>query len=143
MMEISKNNHKMSKWPQIFSSLVVSLIFFNHFSLNGYATQALPQLKNETNMEVNLDEYEGSMFAAILWITGIIVSPLGGVASAWLGRKKIFIITTPILISGWIIIGLAQKKIMLFIGRIITSSAAGFSVPSTVAYISETAHPRY
>ena len=69
----SKNDFKdMAYWPQIFASVIVSLIFFNHAALTGYATEALPQLRNETNLDVNLDEYEGSMFAAILWMIGII-----------------------------------------------------------------------
>ena len=71
-----------------------------------------------------------------------IASPLGGLTSGWLGRKKVFILSAPILISGWIMIGLAQNKILLYTGRIITSFAAGFPVPSTVAYISEISHPR-
>ena len=138
-----QNNLKdMAYWPQILASVVASLIFFNHAALTGYATEALPQLRNETNVDVNLDEYEGSMFAAILWMIGIIASPLGGVISSWLGRKKIFILSAPILISGWIMIGLAQNKILLYTGRIITSFAAGLPVPSTVAYISEISHPR-
>ena len=69
----SKNDFKdMAYWPQIFASVIVSLIFFNHAALTGYATEALPQLRNETNLDVHLDEYEGSMFAAILWMIGII-----------------------------------------------------------------------
>ena len=69
----SKNNfEEMAYWPQIFASFIVSLIFFNHAALTGYATEALPQLRNETNLDVNLDEYEGSMFAATLWMIGII-----------------------------------------------------------------------
>ena len=76
--QTNKNFENMVYWPQIFASLVVSLVFLNHATLTGFATEALPQLKNETNESVNLDEYEGSMFASILWIAGIIVSPLGG-----------------------------------------------------------------
>ena len=42
----SKNDFKdMAYWPQILASVVVSLIFFNHAALTGYATEALPQLK--------------------------------------------------------------------------------------------------
>ena len=42
----SKNDfEEMAYWPQIFASVIVSLIFFNHAALTGYATEALPQLK--------------------------------------------------------------------------------------------------
>ena len=36
----------------------------------GYPTKALPQLRNETNLAVNLDEYEGSVFAAVTFMAG-------------------------------------------------------------------------
>ena len=51
-------------------------------------------------------------------------------------------LTSPILVIGWIIIGIAQNKVVLYLGRIISSFAAGFPISSTLAYISETAHPR-
>ena len=89
----------------------------------GYATQALPQLKNETNTAVNLDEYEGSIFATIFWTTGVFFATIGGILSGWLGRKKTFLITTPIVACGWVLIGLAQNKNMLYVGRLISSSA--------------------
>ena len=89
----------------------------------GYATQALPQLKNETNIAVNLDEYEGSIFATIFWTTGVFFATIGGILSGWLGRKKTFLITTPIVACGWMLIGLAQNKQMLYVGRLISSSA--------------------
>ena len=76
-----KDMRKMSIWPQLFAAFVGSLIFFNHATLTGYATEVLPQLRNESNPNVNLDEYEGSMFASIFLIIGIIVSPLGGITS--------------------------------------------------------------
>ena len=89
----------------------------------GYPTQALPQLRNESNAAVNLDEYEGSFFASVLWITGIICSPIGGALSGWLGRKKVLMIATPIEVCGWLLIGFAQNKIMLYLGMFINSSA--------------------
>ena len=41
----AESKNEMAYWPQIFASVIVSLIFFNHAALTGYATEALPQLK--------------------------------------------------------------------------------------------------
>ena len=57
-------------WLQICGSITVSLVFVNLGALMGYPTKALPQLRNETNHAVNLDEYEGSVFAAVTFMTG-------------------------------------------------------------------------
>ena len=89
--------------------------------LVGFTTNALAQWRNETNPEVNLDDFEGSLFASLFWMVGVICSPLGGILSGWLGRRKIVIISAPFVSCGWLVIGLAQNKMMLYIGRIITS----------------------
>ena len=89
----------------------------------GYPTKALPQLQSESNDEVKLTENEGSGFAAILTLSGVICSPLGGILSGKLGRKKIILFVAPIVASGWLIIALAQNKAMLFIGNIFCSMA--------------------
>ena len=89
--------------------------------LIGYPTKAITQWRNETNLEVNLNDNEGSLFASLHWMVGVICSPIGGVLSGWLGRRKIVMIATPLAGCGWLIIGFAQNKIMLYIGRVITS----------------------
>ena len=90
-------------------------------NLLGYPTKAITQWRNETNLEVNLNDYEGSLFASLFWMVGVICSPIGGALSGWLGRRKIVMIAAPLVGCGWLIIGFAQNKIMLYIGRVITS----------------------
>ena len=70
---------------------------------------------------MKLDDYEGSFFASLFWMTGIICSPIGGFLSGWVGRRKIVIFTAPLVSLGWLCIGIAQNRLMLYIGRIITS----------------------
>ena len=90
-------------------------------ALLGYTTIALPQWKNETNIDLRLDENESSLYASLFWIIGIICSPIGGILSGWLGRRKIVMIASPLVICGWLIIGFAQNKIMLYSGKTICS----------------------
>ena len=90
-------------------------------ALLGYTTIALPQWKNETNIDLRLDENESSLYASLFWIIGVICSPIGGILSGWLGRRKIVMIASPLVICGWVIIGFAQDKIMLYIGKTICS----------------------
>ena len=91
-------------------------------ALLGYTTIALPQWKNETNIDLRLDENESSLYASLFWIIGVICSPIGGILSGWLGRRKIVMIASPLVICGWLIIGFAQNKIMLYSGKTICSS---------------------
>ena len=44
----------------------------------GYPTIALPKLQNETDISLNLTEYEGSWWAGCLWLCGAAFAPLGG-----------------------------------------------------------------
>ena len=52
---------------------------------------------------------------------GIICNPMGGIVSGWLGRRKVVLIMSPLLASGWIIIGLASNKMMLYSGRVVSA----------------------
>ena len=93
---------------------------FNLGALLGYTTIALPQWKNETNIELRFDDNESSLYASSIFLIGIICSPIGGILSGWLGRRKLVLVATPLVICGWLITGFAQNKIMLFVGRIIS-----------------------
>ena len=86
----------------------------------GYTTIALPQWKNETNIELRFDDNESSLFASSIYMVAIICEPIGGILSGWLGRRKLILFATPLVICGWLITGFAQNKIMLFIGRILS-----------------------
>ena len=106
---------------QICGTIVVCFTFLSLGAVVGYPTQALPQLKSDKDEAIRLNENEASSFATVLWITGIICAPLGGVLSGIFGRKKFLMLTTPVGACGWLLIGLALNKIMLYIGIFIVA----------------------
>ena len=80
----------------------------------GYATIALPDLK--------LDEDQASWFASIDLFLVMIFSPIGGLISGWIGRKKTLMLSSPLATIGWVLI--ANQTFagwMLFTGRIVSS----------------------
>ena len=84
----------------------------------------MPQWKNETNTALKFDDLDNSWFASVFWIVGFFCSPIGGALSGWLGRRKLILFGIPFVICGWLIIGFAQNKVMIFVGRIIQSGKA-------------------
>ena len=119
---------------QICGTIVVCFTFLSLGAAVGYPTQALPQLKSDKDEAIRLNENEASSFATVLWITGIICAPLGGALSGIFGRKKFLMLTTPVGACGWLLIGLAQNKIMLYFGIFIVSC----SLTSQVRLFSKT-----
>ena len=107
---------------KVCGALVICLGNLNMGAMFGFITTALPKWKNETDLEVKLDEDEGSLYASIYWMLGLICAPIGGILSGWLGRRKMVIIAAPLAVCGWLIIAMAKNKIMIYIGGIITSS---------------------
>ena len=100
-------------------------------------TTVLPQFQNETNIDAQidgindinkvtiysdalLDEQMGSWFAAMIGIVGIFMCPLGGWLGGVLGRRKLILLTAPIMVIGWAILGMAETTTVLFCGRILT-----------------------
>jgi hypothetical protein len=94
----------------------------------------LPQFEAEENESVRLNENEGSWFAANFFIIGIFICPFGGVLSGYLGRKKTILLCTPFLWLGWLMLGLAHNKIMIFGGRSLTSFGICLIMPSVGKY---------
>ena len=94
-------------------------------ALIGYATTALPQLQDEllTQKEVLLNEETGSWFVSIGLLMGIFTCPLGGWLGGYLGRKKMMLLTSPVIFAGWAILGTANTRSILFFGRILSSIA--------------------
>ena len=68
----------------VFSWLGAFAICLGSFSFGGilaYPTRALLEWRNETNIELKLDNNEGSLFASIFWMVGLFFAPIGGVLS--------------------------------------------------------------
>ena len=83
-----------------------------------------------------MDDYEGSLFASLFMMMGVICSPTGGFLSGWLGRRKIVLIASPLVALGWLVIGFAQNKIMLYLGRIVTSGGRTHSSSKNISSVS-------
>ena len=102
----------------------VSLSWLCAGNIVAYPTRALPELQsNETNIEIQLDEQMGSWFASSFWWCGIFMCSFGGYLGGILGRRKLILLTVPILIYGWAEIGTAENRISLFKGRILSTCA--------------------
>ena len=106
------------------------------WSIESNTTTVLPQFQNETNIDAQidindinkvtiysdalLDQQMGSWFAAMIGIVGIFMCPLGGWLGGVLGRRKLILLTAPIMVIGWAILGTAETTTVLFCGRILT-----------------------
>ena len=118
---------------EIIGALTVSMVTILDGILRGFATIALPNLE--------LNDNEGSWFAALAFTCGIIFTPFGGLIAGTLGRKKTLMMFSPMVSIGWLLIASSNSKIMLFLGRISTSIATYSMLATPNAYISETVHP--
>ena len=61
--------------------------------------------------------------------------------TGWMGRRKIILLTAPLITCGYVILGLAQSKIMLYSGRSLVAMAVCLQMSSINVYIAETSHP--
>ena len=105
------------------------------------------QLQNQTNLTYENYEYEtlknnnvtttdkedlyisddsGSWFAALFFLGGIFMSPFGGWLGGMLGRRKLILLSAPMVIVGFCLIGTAKNVEMLFLGR--TLSCVGVAL---------------
>ena len=131
----------MRRWSQILGAISASLGLLLTGNCIGFITIALPQLQNETDKEVKFCENLGSWFASVFWITGLFISPFGGILSGKFGRRKVMLCFVPFVLIGWILMSLAYNKIMIFLALMMISSFNWLYLSSIGVYISETVHP--
>ena len=81
-----------------------------------------------------MDEYLGSWFAGSFWITGIFLCPLGGWLGGWFGRRKIILLASPLVFTGWTILGTAKNIHSIFLGRYISAMAVTCHMSSVGNY---------
>ena len=107
----------MKKWPQVVGALSVSLSFLSIGTLVGFATIALPQLQKDVHIQ--MDEDLGSWFVSLFYIVGIPFQFIGGWLGGLLGRRKLVIVSIPVLLTGFVVLGCAKHWATIFAGRII------------------------
>ena len=66
---------------QLCGAFSICLGSFSFGAILAYPTRALLQWRNETNIEVNLNDDEGSLFASLFWMVGLFFAPIGGILS--------------------------------------------------------------
>ena len=99
-----------------------------------YPTKALPQLQSHNETSIELNKLEGAIFAATASLEGAIFASVGGFFAGWIGRRKALLISSPFVILGFLLIALAENKIMLFVGRILSAIAVTLHTPAEGMY---------
>ena len=89
---------------------------------------------------VYLNEEEASAFVYLYPLTGMVMCTIGGMLSGKYGRRTIILTSAPLIGIGWLLIGLAQEKIMLFCGRLIVSIFALLYTSSVGRLLSNNIH---
>lgn len=68
------------------------------------------------------------------WIASILMDKLG--------RKTSILVTSPVVLFGWLAIALAQNFLYIIAGRLLCGFGAGLFGATSPVYIAETTHPR-
>ena len=76
--------------------------------------------------ELYISDDSGSWFAAAFFLCGIFMSPFGGWLGGMIGRRKLILLSAPLVIVGFCLIGTAKNLEMLFVGR--TLSCVGVAL---------------
>ena len=128
-------------FSKVLSSIGVCFANLMFGTAIGYPTAALPQLEVEEDPQLVLDEQTRSWFAPTFNICLVIFMIPGGILCNKIGRRGIMLFAIPFIIVGWLLIGFALNRVMLFIGRIVVSAFTSMFMTAPGVYVSETTHP--
>uniref|UniRef100_A0A1A8IVK6 Solute carrier family 2, facilitated glucose transporter member 8 n=2 Tax=Nothobranchius kuhntae TaxID=321403 RepID=A0A1A8IVK6_NOTKU len=108
----------------------------------GYSSPAIPELMNDANARLRLNEDQASWFGSIVTVGAAVGGLLGGWMVEKIGRKLSLMLCALPFVFGFTIIIAAQNVFMLYVGRVLTGLASGVTSLVVPLYISETAHER-
>ena len=118
---------------EIFGAINVSLAFISLGFIQGFGTISLTS--------IGLNEEQESWFVSIDILMCIFFQCIGGKMAEVFGIKKSFLISSPIIVLGWILVGTFVSISWLLVGRALSGMGVGMIVVSPSVYIAETAHP--
>ena len=118
---------------EVFGAINVSLAFISLGFIQGFGTISLTS--------IDLDEEQESWFVSIDILMSIIFQCIGGKIAEVFGIKKSFLISSPIIVLGWILVGTFVSVSWLLLGRALSGMGIGVIMVSPSVYIAETAHP--
>ena len=118
---------------EVFGAINVSLAFISLGFIQGFGTISLTS--------IDLDEEQESWFVSIDILMSIIFQCIGGKVAEVFGIKKSFLISSPIIVLGWILVGTFVSVSWLLLGRALSGMGIGVIMVSPSVYIAETAHP--
>ncbi|XP_050449586.1 facilitated trehalose transporter Tret1-like isoform X1 [Cataglyphis hispanica] len=129
MALISQNNEEStcegptSKYAQYMGVFTATLAAFSIGTYLSWTSSALPLYnKNDT---LSISDQEGSWISSLVPLGAIpITIPARQLADKFGRKKTIWAITVPLFLC-WYIIGFAQSKIWIFLGRFVAGAASG------------------
>lgn len=107
----------------------------------GWTSPSLPHLTGGT-YKFRITDDEASWIAVMLLAGTVAGALIAGKLTDVLGRKKVILMTAIPLFIGWIMIGLAESPVMLYVARFISGVSSGLSFSTIPMYLGEIAEPR-
>ncbi|NXS51976.1 GTR6 protein, partial [Brachypteracias leptosomus] len=106
-----------------------------------YPSPVIPVLEAEPNPALRLDQSTASWFGSVFMLG----AAAGGLSTMFLndrlGRKLSIMFSALPSALGYLLLGSAQGRAMLLLGRVLTGFAGGITSASIPVYISEVSHP--
>ena len=93
--------------------------------------------------DIPLDENQGSWFVSVDILLTIMFAPFGGKMAEIMGIKKTALLCSPLIVIGWVLVGVFSSPLALFLGRILSGIGVSIMMVSSSVYIAETVHPEH
>ncbi|XP_065556823.1 facilitated trehalose transporter Tret1-like isoform X2 [Artemia franciscana] len=135
--EIEHEDKKPKLVPQLFAALAAHLGAFAFGAGIGWSSPSMPQL------EGSYTKTELSLISSIINLGAFFGAIVGGFLVDKLGRKNLSLMTSPVFVVGFSLIGLSSNLAMLLAGRLLIGIGGGIASVAAPIYVGEISTPRY
>lgn len=122
-----------AKLPQLLATFSASLAGIAVGFVLGFPSPIIPELINEGILTTS----DASWFAAIPTLSAIIGGLVSGFLIEWQGRKVTIMTTSPLAVTGWLLITATTNVPIMLVGRALTGVAIGMISLSVPVYVAE------
>ncbi|KAL3275336.1 hypothetical protein HHI36_020103 [Cryptolaemus montrouzieri] len=128
--------------PQFLTVLAATLNAVSDGMNYAWSSPMLPRLEKEDS-PIKITESDESYLENILLIAGLVGLPLTTYLVDKIGRKQSTLAATCTSVIGWILIGIANNIIYLYVARFMMGVAADIAFISSPMFIAEISHKSY
>ncbi|CAL4067125.1 unnamed protein product [Meganyctiphanes norvegica] len=128
------------KLPQVLACLAAATGQLSSGAVNGWSGAALPSISADPKLTVGTPQR--ALIVSCIGLGALVGCLCAGQVNNLIGRRTTLVLTSPLLLAGWLTLAFAQDMAGVYMGRLLCGLSTGFLFTTCQVYSSEVPEPK-